>query len=267
MDNGIPQSARSTASAPLPRPNTTQRVSRAAMMQRSHENRWNSINEVISEEDTPSRPGSVHSQGSRASSHRSMASSLASSQHTIRTPAEDPSLTLLKALFVRAAVQTGRGFSTDPRNGNNRDTSSVSLPSFVRSLPDTAFGTQTWQRNTFEQYKKTVAQDNTFKYLGTTAAAIGLGPDAEKGKEEIAAVLKGMVDNTLGWEWLRDLFRYGYGTHIEDVLNKTKEPPAPTDSKPRQLPNGRSNSNASNGTAAAINGNGNEGRKVSPPRR
>lgn len=268
MDHGIPQSARTTASAPLPRPNTTQRVSRAAVMQRSHENRWNSIGEVISEDDAPSRPSSALSQGSRASStHMSIASSLASSQHTIRTPAEDPSLTLLKALFVRAAVQTGRGFSAGPPSAGH-DPAHTSLPLFVRSLPDTAFGTAAWQRNLLESYKQCVAQDSTFKYLGTTAAAIGVGPDPDKGKEEIAAVLKGMVDNTIGWAWLRDLFKYGYGQYPDDVLNnRTKEPPAPTDANPRPLPNGRSNSNTSNGSSSLMNGNGNEGKKVSPPRR
>ena len=191
----------------------------------------------------------------------------------MRTPAEDPSLTLLKALFVRAAVQTGRGFSADPRNANTRDSTSKSLPLFARSLPDTAFGTQSWQRNLLAEYKKCVSQDNTFKYLGTTAAAIGLGPDPDKGRDEIAAVLKGMVDNTPGWGWLRDLFRYGYGQYPEEVLNKTKEPPAPTaaraptEVKVRSMTNGRSNSNTSNGTVSLMNGNGNEGRKISPPRR
>ena len=272
MDHGVPQSAKSTASAPpaFPLPNTTQRMSsRQTMLQRQQQNRWASINEVVSEDETPSRPTSALSQTSRASSTHLSITSLTSSQNTIRTPSEDPSLTLLKALFVRAAVQTGRGFSADPRNQGGRDAVHTSLPQFVRSLPDTAFGTQVWQKTLLENYKKTVAQDSTFKHLGTSATAIGVGPDPEKGKDEIAQVLKGMVDNTVGWAWLRDLFRYGYNAYIDEVINKTnKEPPAPTEAKPRALPtpNGRSNSNVSSKTAP-VNGNGNEGRKVSPPRR
>ncbi|KAK5945279.1 hypothetical protein PMZ80_002483 [Knufia obscura] len=271
MDHGVPQSAKSTASAPpaFPRPNTTQRMSRQTMMQRQQQNRWASINEVVSEEEAPSRPTSAMSQSSRASSTHMSITSLTSSQNTIRTPSEDPSLTLLKALFVRAAVQTGRGFSPDPRNQGGRDAVHTSLPHFARSLPDTAFGTQVWQKTLLENYKKAVAQDSTFKHLGTSATTIGVGPDPEKGKEEIAQVLKGMVDNTIGWAWLRDLFRYGYGAYIDEVISKTnKEPPAPTEARPRALPgnSGRSNSVGSGKTLPA-NGNGNEGKKVSPPRR
>lgn len=274
MDHGVPQSAKSTASAPpaLPRPNTTQRVSRATLVARHAQNRWPSINEVVSEDETPSRPTSALSQDSRASStHMSIASSLASSQHTIRTPAEDPSLTILKALFVRAAVQTGRGFSADPRNSNGRDATYTSLPLFARSLPDNAFGNQAWQRNLLENYKRTVAQDSTFKHLGSSAAAIGVGPDPEKGKEEIATVLKGMVDNSQGWSWLRDLFRYGYGSSMDDVVSGGKEvPAAPTEAKtPSLLKNNvRTKSSISSSTTGPeMNGQGNEGRKISPPRR
>lgn len=266
MDHGVPQSAISTASAPpaLPRPNTTQRMSRNALVARANQSRWPSINEVVTEDDQPSRPISALSQSSRASStHLSVASSQASSQHTIRTPAEDPSLTLLKALFVRAAVQTGRGFTVGPQSTYRN------LPQFVNGLPDNAFGSQVWQKNLLENYKTTVLQDSTFRYLGGSAAAIGLGPDPEKGKEEIAIVLKGMVDNTPGWSWLRDLFKYGYGSYIDEVINKAKETPAaPTDAKtPRELPtNGRHRLTGSAGSMMSST-NGNQSKKISPPRR
>lgn len=272
MNNGIPQSAISTksaASAPpaFPRPNTTQRMTR--VVARQSQNRWGSINEVVAEEDTLSRPTSALSQSSRASSsHRSVASSVPSSQHTVTTPAEDPSLTLLKALFVRAAVQTGRGFAPDPRNNTSGNAMYTSLPLFVRSLPDNAFGNQERHRNLLEHYKKTVAQDSTFKHLGTTAMTIGLGADPEKGKEDIATVLKGMVDNTTDWSWLRDLFKYGYGSYVDEIIMKSKEvPAAPTVAKtPKDLPRGMGRSN----TIANSNGNlstGNEGKKISPSQR
>ena len=269
MNNGIPQSARTTASAPLPRPNTTQRVSRTAMA-RHNQAQWPSINEMVAVEDPPTRPTSALSQSSQASSAQmSLSSSLASSQHTVRTPSEDPSLTLLKALFVRAAVQTGRGFLPDQRAGTGQDATYTSLPLFVRTLPENAFGSQVWQRNLLENYKKAISQDSTFKHLGSTAIAIGLGPDPDKGKEEIAGVLKGMVDNTTGWSWLRDLFKYGYGSYLDEVLirSQTKDatPAAPTEDKRTNLPNG--NSRKISGNSNGINGIGNEGRKLTEPRR
>lgn len=256
----VPQSATSTTSAPpaLPRPNTTQRMSRVGPSARG--NRWNSINAIVSDEEGPTNgaePISAISQASRASSTHM---SIASSQHTIKTPAEDPSLTLLKALFVRAAVQCGRGFSPDPRTAAGRDASYTSLPLFARSLPDTAFGTQFWQRNLLDNYKKAIAQDSSFRNLGTTAAAIGLGTDPSKGKEEIASILRGMVSNTYGWGWLQDLFRYGYGLTIEDVINKTKTGPATPAAKERSASIASVRSTNNNNTN--MNGGGNEGRKI-----
>lgn len=261
----VPQSATSTTSAPpaLPRPNTTQRMSRVGPPPRG--NRWNSINAIVSEDEGQTNgakrtngvePISAISQSSRASSTHM---SIASSQHTIRTPSEDPSLTLLKALFVRAAVQSDRGFSPDPRTAAGRDTTYTSLPSFARSLPDTAFGTQVWQRNLLDNYKKAIAQDSSFRNLGTTAAAIGLGIDPEKGRDDIAGILRGMVSNTYGWGWLRDLFRYGYGSTIEDVINKTKTGPTTPAAKERSasITSARSTNNNND-----LNGHGNEGRKI-----
>lgn len=274
MNSGIPQSAistKSTASAPpaFPRPNTTQRMSR--MVQRQNQNRWGSINEVVSEDDAPQRPTSSMSQSSMASSsHMSVASSIPSSQHTVRTPSEDPSLTLLKALFVRAAVQTGRGYNPDPRNNSSDRSIGPSLPSFVRSLPNTAFGEQVWQTNLLQNYKKAIAQDSTFKQFGTTAMTMSLGADPEKGKEDIAIVLKGLVDNQVHWSWLRDLFRYGFGSDVDEVIRKSKEvPAAPTVAKtPRDLPTSSlSRTNTSTTISSSTMGGGNESRKISPPRR
>lgn len=255
---GVPQSATSTASAPpaLPRPNSTQRMSRGGAPAR--QNRWNSINAMISEDEGSSvEPISAISQSSRASSTHM---SIASSQHTVRTPAEDPSLTLLKALFIRAAVQSGRGFSPDPRTAAGRDATYSSLPLFARSLPDGAFGTQVWQRNLLDNYKKAIAQDSSFKSIGSTAAAIGLGTDPEKGKEEIATILRGMVSNTYGWGWLRDLFRYGYGSTIDDAINRTKTGPTTPAAKERSA-SVTSARSAANGNTN-MHGNGNEGRKI-----
>lgn len=286
MRSRHPQSAISTSSAPavvLPRPNTTQRISRTSNYVKSQD-RWGSINRALMEEEEPSQPTSAVSQNSFASSqasltssHVSLVSSLASSQHTIRTPSEDPSLTMLKALFVRAAVATGRGFSPDPRS-TNRDPTYTSLPLFARSLPESAFGPQKWQRELLEHYKKTVAQDVTFKNLGTFSAAIGIGVDPEKGREDIASILKGLVENTAGWGWLRDLYRYGYGVGIDEILSKpsksrnsSRGTSQASKSQERTSTNGLSRSNSTDsgmhGTGGVGSVNGNDTKKISPPRR
>lgn len=273
VGQGYPKSAKSAASAPavLPRPNTTQRISRTAAYSK---NRWGSINEALSEDDGISAPTSAVSQSSLATSHASLTSSLASSQVTVRTPAEDPSLTMLKALFVRAAVATGRGFSPDPRSAN-RDPTYTSLPLFAKSLPDGAFGPQKWQRELLENYKKTVAQDPTFKNLGAAVVTSGLGIDPEKGREDIAGILKGLIENTSGWSWLRDLFRYGYSTGVDEVLSKGKNSTigavSSSRNRDRGLANGVSRSNGNvNGLAGlgtSVNGIASEAKRISPPRR
>ncbi|KIW35006.1 uncharacterized protein PV07_01733 [Cladophialophora immunda] len=129
---------------------------------------------------------------------------------TVRTPAEDPTLILLKTLFVKAALATGRGYtraSTDP-NMN-------SLPNFARNLPDTAFGTLAWQVSLLDNYRKTIANDSTFRSLGVA------GTIAEQGRinaVELARAVRGMTSCVYGFGWLRDLYRFVFGYYIEEAL-------------------------------------------------
>lgn len=245
-----PKSALSQVSAAsLPRPNSTQRMSRPvtrqpasgvnAVAHHTTNNRWTNIAEVISEDEgrfgsttplsatpisaTPLSTISTASLSSFSSRASSTHRSIASSQHTIRTPSEDPTLTLLKSLFVRAAVQTGRGFHPDPRHNTtaaDANAAYTSLPLFAKSLPDNAFGNQIWQKRVLENFKRTVTSDSTFRNLVTTALTIGLGTDPEKGKEDIAAAVKAMLRFLPDYDWLRDLFRYGYGVYIDEVSGK-----------------------------------------------
>merc|ERR1711939_1047755 len=80
---------------------------------------------------------------------------------TVRTPAEDPTLILLKALFVKAALATGRGYTRASSDPNLN-----SLPTFVKDLPDDAFGNQAWQVTLLENYRKAVLNDSGFRNLG-----------------------------------------------------------------------------------------------------
>ncbi|EXJ87545.1 hypothetical protein A1O3_04505 [Capronia epimyces CBS 606.96] len=129
---------------------------------------------------------------------------------TIRTPGEDPTLILLKALFVKAALATGRRFTqTSPDPNLN------SLPNFAKNLPDTAFGNQTWQVSLLENYRKAIMNDSGFRNLGT-AGTVG-----ERGKlnpVEVGRAVLGMTSCVYGFGWLKDLYRFVFGFYVEEAL-------------------------------------------------
>ncbi|EHY57286.1 hypothetical protein ABEF92_006196 [Exophiala dermatitidis] len=129
---------------------------------------------------------------------------------TVRTPAEDPTLILLKALFVKAALATGLGYSQSSGDPNLN-----SLHNFVKNLPDTAFGNQAWQMSLLENYRKAIMNDSGFRNLGT-AGTVG-----ERGKlnsVEVGRAVMGMTSCVYGFGWLRDLYRYVFGYYAEEAL-------------------------------------------------
>ncbi|RMZ81881.1 hypothetical protein DV738_g1971, partial [Chaetothyriales sp. CBS 135597] len=138
------------------------------------------------------------------------------SAQTVTAMGEDPVLTLLKTMFVKAAVNTNRGFSS-----TSSDPSLNSLPSFVRNLPDTAFGPQVWQVSLLDNYRKTIQTDPTFRQLGVA------GNLAERGRVnavEVARAVKGMTSCVYGFGWLRDLYRYVFGFYVEEALKGDEGP-------------------------------------------
>jgi hypothetical protein len=159
--------------------------------------RWSSTSSVLS------LPASAVSEGAP----NPMSATTVS---TVRTPAEDPTLILLKTLFVKAAIATGRGFTRQSADPNIN-----SLPNFVRNLPDNAFGTQAWQATLLENYRKTIANDSSFRNLGVA------GTIAEQGRinsVELARAVRGMTSCVYGFNWLRDLYRFVFGYYIEEAL-------------------------------------------------
>ena len=125
--------------------------------------------------------------------------SATSSTHTVTTPSEDPSLTLLKVLFIKAALNTG--FQRGP---------SANLPTFVKSLPDTAFGVQSWQLLLLDNYKKVVAGDPAFR---------NIGPPVRAAAVDVAKAVQAMVQS--GYHtWLRDLYRLVFGFYIEEAQGR-----------------------------------------------
>ena len=144
---------------------------------------------------------------SSASSQHSALSDSHSSQRTnsstatIGPPGEDPHLVRLKALIYKAALNTGLPRS-NPAN----------LPGHVAALPSTAFGTQPWQTQLLEQYKKLVVSDPTLKNAASMANIQGRRISAA----EIARAVQWM-GRSEGFGWLRDLFRLVVGFAPEEV--------------------------------------------------
>lgn len=129
---------------------------------------------------------------------------------TVRTPSDDPTLILLKTLFVKAAIMTNRGYTRASADSNLN-----SLPNFAKNLPENAFGTQSWQVAVLENYRKAIANDSGFRNLGV-AGTIG-----ERGRinaVEVARAVKGMISCVYGFGWLRDLYRYVFGYYVEEAL-------------------------------------------------
>ncbi len=157
------------------------------------------------------RPPLAHNKWSSASSTLSASSrnssfSTASSAHTITSPSsithpaaatEDPNLTLLKLLFVKAAQNSGF-----QRSGP------LTLPAFTKTMPTDSFGGLTWQVNLLENYKKAVLADaNGFRDVGppTRAAAVHVG-------RAVAAMVQSGY-----YGWLRDLYRLVFGFYLEEA--------------------------------------------------
>lgn len=110
-------------------------------------------------------------------------------------PTEDPHLTCLKLLIVKAALVTGYQRS-----------SPLSLAAFVKSMPSNSFGTAPWQTYLLEQYKKLVASDPGFRHAG---------PARRASARDISRSVQWMIGGGQ-YVWLKDLFRLVMGWYVED---------------------------------------------------
>ncbi|KAI4288048.1 MAG: hypothetical protein L6R35_002693 [Caloplaca aegaea] len=151
------------------------------------------------------RTQSVRSQQSRqrgiqnkwSSSSSTLSGYSGSSTSTIINPAEDPHLLCLKLIIVKAALNVGFQRSSS---------ASISLQSFVKSIPSNSFGNAPWQLHLLNQYKKLVASDPGFR---------SPGPAKTVQASEVAKAVKWMVG--IGqYTWLADLFRLVFGFRVED---------------------------------------------------
>jgi hypothetical protein len=133
------------------------------------------------------------SEKSRSSGHT------ASSVNTVTTVSEDPNLTRLKILITRAAIDSGyqRG-------------STQNLSSFVKSLPSDAFGSAAWQTSLLKNYRKVVSFDPAFRNVGIQARA---------GAIDVAHACQAMLQGGQ-YSWLRDLYRFVFGFHLEESMGR-----------------------------------------------
>ena len=137
------------------------------------------------------------------------------SDHNI--PIEDPRLTCLKLLLVKAAIMTGFERPAKPTKDTPPGSMKHHQPTltvFVKSLSSSSFGTQPWQISLLESYKKLIASDpSAFRNLGPARRASG---------RDVARAVEWMVRNNGGgldggrWFWLKDLYRFVFGFRVEE---------------------------------------------------
>ena len=142
------------------------------------------------------------SSSSTLSGYSSNSGTSASSTSTIINPPsngqeeEDPHLTCLKLLIVKAAANVGY-----------QRQSSTPLSSFVKSMPSNSFGSKPWQMSLLDSYKKLVASDPGFRSPGPVRRARAV---------DVARSVRWMVVSHAQYSWLRDLFRLVFGFHVEE---------------------------------------------------
>ena len=134
------------------------------------------------------------SSSSELSGYSHTSSTTASSTSTIINPAEDPRLTCLRLLIIKAAINLGY-----------RRAEKLSV--FVKSIPTNAFGPAQWQMRLLEQYKKLVSSDATFR---------SAGPPRRAAAPDVARSVKWMI-STGQYIWLKDLFRWVFGFHLDEA--------------------------------------------------
>lgn len=147
-----------------------------ARLQQQPRNKWSSSSSTLSE----------FPQGSEHTS---------SSTSTIINPSEDPHLSCLKLLIVKAAMNVGFQRGT-----------SMTLASFVKSISSSSFGNAPWQMNLLERYKKLVASDPGFR---------NPGPPRRAAAPDVARAVQWMVGSGQ-YAWLKDLFRLVFGFYAEE---------------------------------------------------
>ncbi|KAI1378794.1 hypothetical protein F4677DRAFT_379996 [Hypoxylon crocopeplum] len=151
-----------------------------------------------------SRGGRWSSSASNLSSY-SQSSQRTSSTATTATTNEDPNITRIKMLIVKAAMNVG--YSRD-----NSASDGASLQAFVKSLPTGSFGSLPTHSALLQSYKSLVGADSSFRQASSLPS---------RGRRVLAAdVAKSVAWMTLRssqYGFLRDLFKLVFGFHVEEA--------------------------------------------------
>ncbi|KAL2864865.1 WD40 repeat domain-containing protein [Aspergillus lucknowensis] len=132
-------------------------------------------------------------------SGRTQSSERTSSTNTVVSLSNEANLASLRVLISKAAMNNGF-----QRNG------SQSLSTFVKSLSSDAFGSTSWQAALLKQYKGLVAFEPAFQSIGPPSRATAM---------DIARAVKIMAQSGQ-YLWLYDLYRFVFGFHVEEVMNR-----------------------------------------------
>jgi tetratricopeptide (TPR) repeat protein len=86
------------------------------------------------------------------------------------------------------------------------------LPDFIRALPSNSFGTETWQSQLFESYRKLVLADPTLRSVHTQPlrrlTALEIGRSVQ------------WLGRSESFKWLRELYRFVFGAYPEDTSQR-----------------------------------------------
>ncbi|KAI1392874.1 uncharacterized protein F4822DRAFT_426077 [Hypoxylon trugodes] len=160
------------------------------------------------------RGGRWSSSASNLSSY-SQSSQRTSSTATTATTNEDPNITRIKILILKAAMNVGFSRDSSGPDGQHGN-SAASLQAFVKSLPSGSFGSLSTHATLLQSYKNLVAADSSFRQASASSLPT-------RGKRVLAADVAKSVSWMMAhrpsgqYGFLRDLFKLVFGFHVEEA--------------------------------------------------
>ncbi|ORY68609.1 uncharacterized protein BCR38DRAFT_455536 [Pseudomassariella vexata] len=166
---------------------------------------------------TESNRGGRWSSSASQMSTYSQSSQRTSSTATTATSAEDPNITRIKTLILKAAMNVGFA-RNDPTasggggGGGSGHSGAASLQAFVRSLPPGSFGSLPSHATMLQSYKNLVLADSSFRQASSLPT---------RGKRvsasEMSKSVSWMIHRSGQYHFLRDLFKLVFGFHMEEA--------------------------------------------------
>ncbi|KAI8965427.1 hypothetical protein F5Y11DRAFT_344587 [Daldinia sp. FL1419] len=156
------------------------------------------------------RGGRWSSSASNFSSY-SQSSQRTSSTATTATTNEDPNITRIKVLILKAALNVGFSRESSGPDGHHHN-SAASLQAFVKSLPNGSFGSLSSHAALLQSYKNLVVVDLPFRQA-TALPSRGKRVSAV----DVAKSVDWMTQRSSQYGFLRDLFKLVFGFPVEEA--------------------------------------------------